>query len=42
MPRFYIMRHAKSDWHNLLSDIDRPLNARGAQDAARGSLVTQE
>ncbi len=35
MPRFYIMRHAKSDWQNLLSDIDRPLNARGAQDAAR-------
>ena len=35
MPRFYIMRHAKSDWHAGLADIDRPLNTRGAQDAGR-------
>ncbi len=35
MPRFYLMRHAKSDWHAVPTDIDRPLNARGAQDAER-------
>ena len=30
-----LMRHAKSDWHSHTSDIDRPLNSRGAQDALR-------
>ncbi len=30
-----LMRHAKSDWHSHLSDIDRPLNERGARDALR-------
>jgi len=30
-----LMRHAKSDWHSQLADIDRPLNDRGAQDAVR-------
>lgn len=30
-----LMRHAKSDWNNNLSDIDRPLNDRGASDAFR-------
>jgi len=29
-----LMRHAKSDWHSHLADIDRPLNERGAHDAA--------
>ena len=29
-----LMRHAKSDWHSHTADIDRPLNSRGAQDAA--------
>ena len=28
-----LMRHAKSDWHSYMVDIDRPLNARGRQDA---------
>lgn len=28
-----LMRHAKSDWHSHTSDIDRPLNDRGRQDA---------
>ncbi len=30
-----LMRHAKSDWHSHTADIERPLNARGVQDAAR-------
>ena len=30
-----LMRHAKSDWHSHMSDIDRPLNERGEQDAVR-------
>ena len=31
-----LMRHAKSDWHSAAqSDFDRPLNKRGASDAAR-------
>ena len=29
------MRHAKSDWHSHLADIDRPLNDRGQADAVR-------
>jgi len=29
----YLVRHAKSDWHNGLADFDRPLNQRGRQDA---------
>jgi len=28
-----LMRHAKSDWHSHSADIERPLNARGEQDA---------
>ncbi len=35
MAILYLMRHAKSDWHNHLSDIKRPLNARGRADAPR-------
>lgn len=30
-----LMRHAKSDWHIHMTDIDRPLNERGARDAVR-------
>ena len=30
-----LMRHAKSDWHSHMADIDRPLNERGSQDALR-------
>lgn len=28
-----LIRHAKSDWNNDLSDFDRPLNQRGLNDA---------
>ena len=40
----YLMRHAKSDWHSAAtSDFDRPLNQRGASDAARmGRWLQQE
>ena len=30
-----LMRHAKSDWHSHTTDIDRPLNNRGVEDATR-------
>jgi len=30
-----LMRHAKSDWQGHVADIDRPLNARGVEDAIR-------
>jgi phosphohistidine phosphatase len=34
MKKLCLIRHAKSDWENeTLADIDRPLNARGYQDA---------
>ena len=33
--RLLLLRHAKSDWSRaLLSDLERPLNARGRRDAA--------
>lgn len=35
MKTFVIARHAKSDWSTGLSDHDRPLNARGKEDAPR-------
>ena len=36
MKTLLILRHAKSNWNYPdLSDYDRPLNARGKQDAAR-------
>jgi len=31
----FVIRHAKSDWSFGVSDIDRPLNARGFDDAPR-------
>jgi phosphohistidine phosphatase len=38
-----LMRHAKSDWHSHTTDIVRPLNARGAQDAIRmGAYLAEQ
>lgn len=28
-----LMRHAKSDWHQHVTDMERPLNSRGVKDA---------
>lgn len=33
MKTLLLIRHAKSDWDNILSDFDRPLNERGKHDA---------
>ena len=30
-----LMRHAKSDWHTHTTDMDRPLNGRGINDAIK-------
>ena len=36
MKTLFILRHAKSSWHDAeLSDYDRPLNKRGKRDAPR-------
>lgn len=36
MKRLYLLRHAKSSWHDAsLTDRERPLNARGQRDAPR-------
>ena len=36
MRTLYLLRHAKSSWGDAsLSDIERPLNARGERDAPR-------
>lgn len=38
-----LMRHAKSDWHSHTTDIVRPLNARGAEDAIRmGAYLAEQ
>jgi len=38
-----LMRHAKSDWSGHTSDIDRPLNSRGRNDAIRmGVYLNQQ
>jgi len=43
MRRLILLRHAKSDWPGNVSDIDRPLNARGAAAAPRvGAYVASE
>lgn len=44
MKTLLILRHAKSDWNNAnLSDHERPLNARGKQEAPRiGELLKTE
>lgn len=42
MPELLLMRHAKSDWHVHVGDIDRPLNGRGRKDAVRmGRALTE-
>lgn len=33
--QLYLMRHAKSSWKYPLTDLDRPLNQRGSDDAPR-------
>ena len=33
MKKIIIIRHAKSDWSNSTSDLDRPLSMRGVNDA---------
>lgn len=33
MKTIYFIRHGKSSWEHLVSDIDRPLNKRGINDA---------
>lgn len=43
MKTLYLIRHAKSDWSiDHLSDIDRPLNERGYNDAHKMSLSLKE
>ncbi|MCX6295079.1 MAG: histidine phosphatase family protein [Bacteroidetes bacterium] len=43
MKTLYLIRHAKSDWSiDGLSDIDRPLNKRGYDDAHKMSLILKE
>ena len=43
MRRLILLRHAKSDWPGDVSDIDRPLNARGAAAAPRvGAYLASE
>ncbi len=37
-----LMRHAKSDWHSHTTDVDRPLNDRGAQDAHRMGIYLKQ
>ncbi len=33
MYKLMLMRHAKSDWHSYVSDLERPLNERGVENA---------
>ena len=43
MKTLYLIRHAKSDWANEhLSDVDRPLNARGYSDAQKMSAIIKQ
>lgn len=43
MKRLILMRHAKSDWINGVSDFDRPLAARGHREAAlAGAWLVKE
>ena len=35
MPELQLMRHAKSDWHTHVDDLERPLNERGRADAVK-------
>lgn len=34
MYKLMLMRHAKSDWHSHVSDMERPLNKRGVKNAS--------
>ncbi|CAN5385760.1 phosphohistidine phosphatase SixA [soil metagenome] len=43
MKTLYLIRHAKSDWSiEHLTDIDRPLNERGYNDAHKMSSIVKE
>jgi phosphohistidine phosphatase len=42
MKSLVIARHAKSDWSTGLPDHDRPLNARGKEDAPRMGRALQD
>jgi len=43
MKTLYLVRHAKSDWGDLsLKDFDRPLNARGLQNAPKMGMKLKE
>ena len=43
MAELWLMRHAKSDWHEPRPDFDRPLNARGERDAlAMGEWLARQ
>lgn len=43
MKTVFLVRHAKSSWDDAsLSDIDRPLNERGAQDAPRMAQLLKD
>jgi len=33
LKKIIIIRHAKSDWSNSTSDLDRPISKRGVNDA---------
>ncbi len=35
MKTLYLIRHAKSDWHQGVQDFERPLNERGRKDAPK-------
>jgi phosphohistidine phosphatase len=36
-----LVRHAKSDWENDLTDIERPLNIRGEKDAPLMAMIAK-
>ncbi len=43
MKRLYVLRHAKSDWSfTKLSDFERPLNARGKQNAPYAAKILKD
>jgi phosphohistidine phosphatase len=44
MKNLFLVRHAKSSWkHKNLTDLERPLNARGKRDAPfMGKLISRE
>tara|TARA_B100001093_G_scaffold77401_1_gene68429 strand:- start:161 stop:643 length:483 start_codon:yes stop_codon:yes gene_type:complete len=42
MKKLIVIRHAKSDWNNNLSDLDRPISNRGKNDVKVMSKVIDE